>query len=196
NRFYVYKDELARASDAAVIDLDEDASMANYSATSSCDTPLVLPGNALRGWFMNLAQGEQVVTSSLIAGGMVTFSTNRPIPPVEGTCTTMLGEARGYWLNLLNASGAINVPGSCGGTRSSAFVGGGLPPSPVLATGVPIQSVDQNGRTVTKSVTVVIGAVQKGSDGATGASVAISPQRVRPTIRSKRKRTYSYTSGD
>lgn len=196
NRFYVYKDELARAADADAIDLDEDASMANYSASSSCDTPLVLPGNGLRGWFMNLAQGEQVVTSSLIAGGMVTFSTNRPIPPVAGTCTTMLGEARGYWLNLLNASGAINVPGSCGGTRSSAFVGGGLPPSPVLATGVPIQSLDANGRTVTKSVTVVIGAVQKGSDGATGASVAISPQRVRPTIRSKRKRTYSYTSGD
>ena len=75
-------------------------------------------------------------------------------------------------------------------------VGGGLPPSPVLATGVPVQSVNENGQAVTKSVTVVIGAVQKGSDGAIGASVAISPQRVRPTILSKRKRTYSYTNGD
>jgi hypothetical protein len=43
---------------------------------------------------------------------------------------------------------------------------------------------------------VVIGAVQKGSDGAAGASVAISPQRIRPAISSKRNRTYSYTSSD
>jgi type IV pilus assembly protein PilY1 len=150
----------------------------------------VLPGSSLAGWFMNLnasGQGEQVVTSALIAGGMVTFSTNRPIPPQVGTCSTTLGEARGYWVNLLNAAGAIGTPGACGGTRSSPFVGGGLPPSPVLANGVPVDG---------KATTVVIGAVQKGSNGAGGASVAISPQKIRPPVRSKRTRTYSYTSGD
>jgi type IV pilus assembly protein PilY1 len=138
---------------------------------------------------MNLnqnGQGEQVVTSALIAGGMVTFSTNRPIAPQAGTCSTTLGEARGYWVNLLNAAGAINTPGACGGQRSSTFVGGGLPPSPVLATGVLVGN---------KATTVVIGAVQKGSEGSAGASVAIAPQRIRPAISSKRKRTYSYTSG-
>jgi type IV pilus assembly protein PilY1 len=130
--------------------------------------------------------GEQVVTSALIAGGMVTFSTNRPIPPAAGTCSTTLGEARGYWVNLLNGSGAIGVGGTCGGQRSSPFVGGGLPPSPVLANGVPIAG---------KATTVVIGAVQKGSNGAVGASVPIAPQKIRPAISSKRKRSYSYTSG-
>jgi type IV pilus assembly protein PilY1 len=185
NRFYVYKDDLAAASSTAQ-DLD---ALADYTSQNACDTPRVLPTNDLKGWFMNLNQngkGEQVVTSALIAGGMVTFSTNRPIAPQAGTCTTTLGEARGYWVNLLNAAGAINSPGTCNGLRSSAFVGGGLPPSPVLANGVLVDG---------KATTVVIGAVQKGSDSPAGASVAIAPQRIRPAIASKRKRTYSYTSG-
>jgi type IV pilus assembly protein PilY1 len=38
--------------------------------------------------------------------------------------------------------------------------------------------------------------VQKGGTSAAGASVAIAPQRIRPTITSRRKRAYSYTSGD
>lgn len=184
NRFYVYKDDLAAVSTPAQ-NLD---ALANYTGENSCDTPRVLPNNDLKGWFMSLNQngdGEQVVTSALIAAGMVTFSTNRPIEPKAGTCSTTLGEARGYWVNLLNAAGAINVPGACGGQRSSTFVGGGLPPSPVLANGVMIGN---------QATTVVIGAVQKGSENAAGASVAIAPQRVRPTITSKRKRTYSYTS--
>jgi type IV pilus assembly protein PilV len=73
------------------------------------------------------------------------------------------------------------TPGACGGNRSSPFVGGGLPPSPVLANGVPIDG---------KATTVVIGAVQKGSDGATGASVASGAQKIRPPVRSRRTRTY------
>ncbi|MFL6674797.1 MAG: pilus assembly protein [Massilia sp.] len=187
NRFYVYKDDLALALASPVQDLD---ALEDYSAKDDCGTPPVLPSNGLKGWFMNLTangKGEQTVTSALIAGGMVTFSTNRPIPPAAGTCSTTLGEARGYWVNLLNASGAIGVQGACGGQRSSPFVGGGLPPSPVLANLVPVGS---------DVVTVVIGAVQKGSNGAGGASVAISPQRIRPAINSKRKRAYSYTSAD
>jgi type IV pilus assembly protein PilY1 len=187
NRFYVYKDDLGAALASDVKDLD---ALEDYSTKNSCDTAAVLPGNSLNGWFMNLnanGKGEQVVTSALIAGGLVTFSTNRPIPPAAGTCSTTLGEARGYWVNLLNAAGAIGTPNACGGTRSSPFVGGGLPPSPVLAIGVPVDG---------KATTVVIGAVQKGSDGAVGASVAISPQRIRPAISSKRNRTYSYTSTD
>jgi hypothetical protein len=118
---------------------------------------------------------------------MVTFSTNRPIPPSVGTCASSLGQARGYWVNLFNASGAIDVSGACGGGRSSVFVGGGLPPSPVMASSVPIGK---------NTVSVVIGAVQKGGTPAAGISVAISPQRIRPTNQPKRKRAYSYVSGD
>jgi Tfp pilus tip-associated adhesin PilY1 len=177
NRFYVYKDDLSAAAEGNLDALE------NYSGTTTCTTPQVLPGSTLNGWYMDLAPGEQVVTSALIASGMVTFSTNQPVAPAVGTCSTPLGIARGYWVNLLNASGAIGAEGNCGGTRSSRFVGGGLPPSPVLASGVPV-----NG----KVVTVVIGAVQK--DGST--SVSISPQKIRPVISSRRKRSYTYTSGN
>ncbi|GAB3400488.1 PilC/PilY family type IV pilus protein [Massilia agilis] len=193
NRFYVYKDDLSiTGDDAPAINLD--SQLQDYSSKDSCDTPLVLPSSNLKGWFMDLNQygrGEQVVTSALIAGGMVTFSTNRPIPPNTATCSTALGEARGYWVNLLNGSGAINVGGSCGGQRSSPFVGGGLPPSPVMATSVPVGD---------KAVSVIIGAVQKGGTdegaaGTSGASSAIGPQLHRPAIKSKRKRSYTYISG-
>jgi Tfp pilus tip-associated adhesin PilY1 len=187
NRFYVYKDDLASVLAATATNLD---AMEDYTSQDSCDTAPVLPTSALKGWFMDLNQygrGEQVVTSALIASGMATFSTNRPIPPDAASCSTALGEARGYWVNLLNGAGAIDVAGACGGRRSSPFVGGGLPPSPVMASSVPVGD---------KAVSVVIGAVQKGGTSAAGASVAIAPQRIRPTITSRRKRAYSYTSGD
>ena len=189
NRFYVYKDDLSASAPALALAADLDA-MENYTAASSCTTAPVLPASSLAGWFMDLnqyGQGEQVVTTALIASGMVTFSTNRPIAPSAGTCSSSLGQARGYWVNLFNASGAINVAGACGGERASIFVGGGLPPSPVLASGVPIDG---------KSVSVVIGAVQKGGTSTAGTSVAISPQRIRPTNQPKRKRAYTYVSGD
>jgi hypothetical protein len=187
NRFYVYRDDLGAGLAAPAVDLD---AMANYTSQDTCNATPVLPTSGPIGWFMDLnqyGQGEQVVTSALIASGMVTFSTNRPIPPDAASCSTTLGEARGYWVNLLNGSGAIDVPGACGGRRSSPFVGGGLPPSPVMASSVPIAG---------KAVSVVIGAAQKGGTSAAGSSVAIAPQRIRPTITSRRKRAYSYTSGD
>lgn len=187
NRFYVYRDNLEASAATPPTDLD---ALADYTTRDGCATEAVLPESRLAGWFMNLNQygkGEQVVTTALIAGGMVTFSTNRPVPAASGTCSTALGEARGYWVNLLNASGAVDVAGACGGRRSSVFVGGGLPPSPVFASGVQIGG---------KSVSVIIGAAQRGGNGAAGASVAISPQRIRPIISSKRKRAYTYTKAE
>ena len=68
------------------------------------------------------------------------------------------------------------MDGLCGGTRSTTFVGGGLPPSPVVGT-VPI-----NG----KPTTVIIGAAQKSG----GASAPIAPQKVKPFINPIRKRVY------
>jgi hypothetical protein len=187
NRFYVYLDDLTAATGTPATNMD---AMTDYTTNTNCAAAKVLPNSGTKGWFMDLnqyGQGEQVVTSALIASGMVTFSTNRPVPPDAASCSTSLGEARGYWVNLLNGSGAINVPGLCGGSRSSIFVGGGLPPSPVKASSVPIGG---------KAVSVVLGAVQKGGAASAGASVSIAPQRIRPAIASKRKRVYTYTAGD
>jgi len=180
NRLYVYVDDMVTTD----TNLDDTSVMSNFSAATTCDTPGInSTANTDTGWFMDFPErGEQAVTSAVIAGGMVTVSTNRPIPPAAGTCSTALGEARGYWVNLSNASGAMNVPGNCGGDRYATFVGGGLPPSPVIGT-VPIDGVP---------TTVLIGAIQRQG----GASSPIAPQKMRPTVPSTRKLHYWKNSGD
>jgi hypothetical protein len=82
--------------------------------------------------------------------------------------------------------------------RSNPFIGGGLPPSPVLATSVPVDG---------KAMTVTIGTVDKNSDananpttnpadGTTATGGALNTSRVHPLISAKRKRTYSYVHTD
>ncbi len=133
---------------------------------------------------MDLAtgRGEQTVTSALIFGGIVYFSTNRPVAATPGMCSANLGEARGYAVNLLNASGAVGTAGICGGSRSNIFTGGGLPPSPVTAL-LPV-----NG----KAVSVLFGGV----DRTGGVSSAIGAQQVKPMLSGKRTRMYWHTHGD
>lgn len=189
NRFYVYLDNLMSTS---ATNLDG-PTMFDYTilpggtagTPTSCGTPGVLPGGSMKGWFMNLNQygtGEQTVSTALIAGGTVAFSTNRPIAATAGTCAN-LGQALGYWVNLFNASGAIGVPGAtCGGSRASVFVGGGLPPSPVLA------NVVVNGQ----SMTVTIGTAQLSG----GVSSPIAPQQIKPNIVPVRKKIYWKSSGE
>jgi type IV pilus assembly protein PilY1 len=174
NRAYVYLDDPASTTST---DLDGPKLM-DKSASETCSSDKVLPGGNFTGWHMDLnsnGPGEQGVTTALIFGGMVTFSTNRPTGAAE-TCSTSLGEARGYFVNFLNGSGAIGVTGTCGGAVSSIFPGGGLPPSAVSAT------VDVNG----KEETVLIGAPCK--DGTSCAP--IQAQKLGPPISSKRNRTY------
>ena len=183
NRFYVYLDSPSRNDD---VDLDGNR-MLNYSDATqvNCQTAGVLPGAGNYGWYMDLTAngtGEQTVTSALIIGGMTTFSTNRPLPN-SAACSTALGEARGYFVNLLNGSGSIGVAATCGGTRSGIFVGGGLPPTPVAGT------VTING----KPKTVLVGAIQR---GANAPSSPLSGQEVRPPISSKRSRIYWRTPSD
>lgn len=176
NRFYVYRDDLGSTS---ATNMDDAATLNDFSNSTTCTTAGVLPASTSKGWFMNLTQngaGEQTVTSAIISAGMVAFSTNHPVPPALGTCSTTLGEARGYWVNLFNASGAIGVAQSCGGSRSSVFAGGGLPPSPIAG----IVTIDG------KPTSVVIGAAQRGG----GASTSISPQLVTPPIPMNRKTIY------
>jgi len=181
NRFYVYLDNLMVTSGDPA-DLNN---LVDKTTDAGCSSTSILPGSEKSGWYMDLNQygkGEQTVTSSIILGGQVVFSTNRPIPPADGTCSTVLGEARGYWVNLFNASGTIGQSdATCGGTRSAVFVGGGLPPSPVTG------NVYIDG----KPVTVVIGAVDHNG----GASTPISPGKVVPAVSPIRKRIYHKVKG-
>ena len=178
NRFYMFVD--VYATSGGPVDLDG-ATMANFTSNTTCATTL---GTSLHGWFMDLnaGRGEQTVTSAAIFGGLIFFSTNRPVPPAPGQCGLNLGEARGYAVNLLNASGAVNTEGICGADRSGVFAGGGLPPSPVM------------GRVLVagRPITVMIGGIQRSG----GVSSPIGAQRVRPVITQRRLRTYWYTHGD
>jgi type IV pilus assembly protein PilY1 len=163
-----------------------DPGPSNATNGTSCATVGVLPMSSRSGWFMNLSAnglGEQTVTSPIIAAGMVAFSTNRPVPAAQGVCSTSLGAAYGYWVNLFNASGGIGATGAaCGGSRDTPFVGGGLPPSPVIAT-VPVDG---------QVVDVAIGAAQL--SGST--SCGICPQQVGPAITPTRKSIFWKSSGE
>ena len=180
NRFYLFIDKFSGPS----VNLDG-ATMANFTATPSCDAKLL---STQDGWYIDLnnGRGEQTVTGGLIFGGIIYFSTNRALPPTPNTCSPNLGEARGYAVNLLNASGAVGTQAICGGSRSGIFTGGGIPPTPVTAT-LPV-----NGPGGTKNVSVLFGGVQRsGSD-----SCAVCAQKVTPTISGKRTRSYWYTKGN
>jgi type IV pilus assembly protein PilY1 len=79
-----------------------------------------------KGWKLELAPTEQVVTSAITVFGTVTFSTHTPVVPTPGGCTSNLGTARVYNINYSNAAAANGTL-----SRNEVVVGGGLPPSPV-----------------------------------------------------------------
>lgn len=188
NKAYVYKDDLTSTPSTAAVNLDDTSVMMNVTdiTTSTCSSTNLLTDTSKKGWFMYLnqnGQGEQGVTSAIIVGGMVAFSTNRPLSSTL-SCSTRLGEARGYFVNLFNGSGAIGTANNaaCGGSRSSIFAGGGLPPSPVIGI-VPIDGVP---------TAILIGAAPR--DG--GPSSPIKPSKITPPINQTRTRTYKYIKGD
>ena len=182
NRFYVYVDDV---STTTATDLDTSTAMSDYTLNTSCSTAMVIPGSGKSGWFMDLdayGRGEQTVTAAAIVGGFVAFSTNRAIPRSANVCAP-LGEARGYAVNLFNASGVIGAqPNACGGDRSGTFAGGGLPPSPVVA------NVDVDGQVVTIGISVAnLGG---------GASSGVQAQKVFSLPKQRRTRTYWRQEGD
>lgn len=85
-----------------------------------------------KGWYLQLASTEQVVTSSITIFGVVTFSTHTPAVAVQGECSN-LGVAKVYRISYKNASSVSNGSdsGSNSGSRYQNVTGGGLPPSPV-----------------------------------------------------------------
>src|SRR5439155_25091350 len=132
-------------------------------------------------------QGEQTVTSSVIFGGTVFFSTNHAVQTADNSCALNLGEAKGYAVNLLNASGVIGTGGLCGGQRAGTFTGGGLPPSPVVGT-VPVRQADGT----TKAISVLIGGINLD----TGTGSPIGAQQPPVPIKQIRSPGYWYPHGD
>ena len=76
-----------------------------------------------KGWYLALRPTEQVVTRAATRFGVTTFSTHMPAVYQPGSCTSNLGTAHVYNLDVGTAA---PVRGTC----SDVVTGGGLPPSP------------------------------------------------------------------
>ena len=128
---------------------------------------------------MDATKGEKVVTSAVSTGGYTYFSTNAPTDTFSPTaCTTNLGTAKSYRQALF-----------CGAAESREFVGGGLPPSPVIGlVEVQVPSSDPNGTgDETRQVPFIIGGFNAQLSGLQASRVPIN---VDPT----RRRTFWFTN--
>ena len=80
-----------------------------------------------KGWYLELAAHESVVTSALTIYGTTTFSTHTPVPPGgASSCSSTLGTANVYNINYQSGASMNGSP-----RPFQAITGGGLPPSPV-----------------------------------------------------------------
>ena len=122
NRFYFIKDTLAASPTLAT-----DALLTNLGSDGARIDPV--PAINEYGWRFSFRVGEQGVTTPIVVGGIIYFSTNRAVGVVPGSCSSNLGEARGYAVYFKDGLGALD-----NNLASTTFVGGGLPPSPVVAT--------------------------------------------------------------
>lgn len=109
--------------------------------------------DAKKGWYLAFGTGthdkEQVVTSAVVALGVLTFSTHTPTAASSNICGPNLGTARVYNVKFLDGSAAVGAP------RYIMITGGGLPPSPVAGM-VTVNNPSSPGSTMT--VPFVIGA--------------------------------------
>jgi type IV pilus assembly protein PilY1 len=110
--------------DAGVICMDEDVLL---EIGRDADTPSDADLATRKGWYLELAPHEQVVTSAITVFGSATFSTHIPTVPEPGACSSDLGTANVYNVRFANA--APSRPGAL--NRYEEIAGGGLPPSPV-----------------------------------------------------------------
>lgn len=157
-----------------------DACFLDYTtAHASCSSPGILPTESKKAWRVGFVyRGEQAVTQTVILGGMAILNTTRPVP--GAVCSAALGEGGGYFLNLINGSGAIGVSGACGGEIRGAFKGVGLPTDPVV---VNLPGEDP----------IVIGAVSKTNTNPSTPSKLFEPNPIPPPISKVKTKKYRYT---
>lgn len=162
NQFYMLKDTLVTNPALITASNLTDVST-NLTATETDIGP--------SGFRMDMMQCEQVVNKALTIGGIVYFGTNAPKQTVANSCSSNLGDARGYAINFLTGN-----PFSVGGNRYATYIGGGLPPSPVAGI------VDVDGQ----KVPFIIGGSIPGDDAnpspLQGSKVDINPSGPRQRV--------------
>ena len=169
NRFYALKDTTT-GKDASGITAITEAALFNASSAAYDGT--------LSGFYTTFATGEKSVNASTTLRGTTFFGTNKPTPPSTTSCSSNLGEAKGYALNPFK-----------GTFTSAVFDGGGLPPSPTAG----IVTIMVNGQPVKKEFCVGCGGGD--ADGAGGADPCNSAlEACTPTssVPKNPRRTYWY----
>ncbi len=168
NQFYMIKDTLSNTP-----------TVITASNLTDVTTNLTIGEAAIgsSGYRFNLLQCEQVVNKALTIGGIAFFGTNAPKQVAANSCTTNLGNARGYAIDFLTGN-----PVSVGSSRSVLYVGGGLPPSPVAGV------VDIDG----EKVPFIIGGSKP--DDANPSPLQGSKVNINPV--GPRKRVYWYIDTD
>jgi type IV pilus assembly protein PilY1 len=170
DRFYTLLDRSTAKGNPGLPAINESQLSVNgttFTGAAGCYLPL------------DSAGGEKVVTSAATTGGYTYFSTNTPTSPFStNSCNTQLGIAKSY-----------RVPVFCGQAESQEFVGGGLPPSPVIGfVEVQVTVSGPGGPSEeTKQVPFIIGGFNAQLSGLQASRV---PVNVDPT----RRRTYWFTN--
>ena len=132
NRFYMLVDKPSDAlwldAEPARCDTLKVLCHASLVAITGTATPTAIELAGKKGWYLTLAAGEQVVTSSVTAYGTTTFNTHIPTDPAKRlACKVDLGTASVYNVSYLDAS-----PPTGTRDRAGVVIGGGLAPSPVV----------------------------------------------------------------
>jgi type IV pilus assembly protein PilY1 len=157
---------------AGDVTLDTGCQLLNVSALSAdLNYNTALSNPQTRGWVMDLNIGappyEQVVTTPVVAGGVVYFSTFQPNAENSNSCSN-LGTARGYAVDFQTGGlrrGDLD--------RASEFVGGGFPPSPVAGI---VQIGDRR-------VPIILGGRQRGTGSALeGSRIPIDVNAIRRKV--------------
>lgn len=172
NKFFMVKDDPATASwlssESGNCGGTSVICLSSLTAITSSSTPAAATLSASKGWALDMAAHEQVVTSAITVYGKVIFSTHLPAVPVPGSCSSNLGTAHVYNISYADASTKNGTS-----ERYETVSGGGLSPSPVLV------NVEING--VLK--TVSIGAEPDGSiqvkDESGGATAGATQSKVK-----------------
>ena len=178
NRFYALKDSNT-GKDAASTIITEAGLFPGTSVANDGKLTSVPYDGTLSGFYTSFATGEKAVNASTTLRGTTFFGTNKPTPPSTTSCSSNLGEAKGYALNPFT-----------GGLTSTVYEGGGLPPSPTAGI---VTIVLPNGTSVKKEFCVGCGgASASGSGVGGGCNSALEACTLGTAVAKNPRRTYWY----
>ena len=128
NQFYMLMDKPAVThtpwTPSDLVDVTTGTTTSTTASGVTTITNSVGPASSTIGWRFNYGPCEQTVNEALTVGGVTYFGTNAPSAVGGTSCAANLGTANGYAVDYLTGNPKNT-------NRYAAYVGGGMPPSPV-----------------------------------------------------------------